>query len=74
MFNTLLNLGPPAFESQFQAQLCYKDTAGAMDSVSKEETDIKQSFVNRQKLTRLNHPVGMKGPVYADSKQMNRYL
>ena len=45
-----------------------------MDSLSKEDTDIKQGFVNCQKLTRLNHSVDIEGLVYADSKQMNRYL
>ena len=74
MFDTLLNFGPPALESQFQSQLFYKDTGGAMDYASKEDTDINQGFVNRQMLTRLSQSVDMEGPVYADLMQMDRYL
>ena len=45
MFDILKNFGPPALESQFQSQLFYKDTGGAMDYASKEDTDINQGFV-----------------------------
>ena len=74
MFDTLLNFGPPALESQFQSQLFYKDTGGAMDSASEDATEINQGFVNRQKLTGLSQSVDMEGPVYADLMQMDRYL
>ena len=69
-----LNFRPPALESQFQSQLFHKDTGGAMDSASEDDTEINQSFVNRQKLTGLSQSVDMEGPVYADSMQMDRYL
>ena len=69
-----LNFRPPALESQFQSQLFHKDTGGAMDSASEDDTEINQSFVNRQKLTGLSQSVDMEGPAYADSMQMDRYL
>ena len=45
MFDTLLNFGPPALESQFQSQLFYKDTGGAMENVGKDEVDYNQGFI-----------------------------
>ena len=74
MFDTLLNFGPPALESQFQSQSFYKDTGGAMDSASEEDTEINQGFISRQKLTSLSQSVDMEGPVYADLMQMDHYL
>ena len=74
MFDMLLNFGPPALESQFQSQLFYKDTGGAMENAGKDEVDYNQGFINRQKLTSLSKSVDMEGPIYGDLFQMDRYL
>ena len=74
MFDTLLNFGPPALESQFQSQLYYKDTGGAMDYGAKDDIRINQGFVSRHKLTELSQSVDLEGPIYADLMQMDRYL
>ena len=74
MFDTLLNFGPPALESQFQSQLFYKDTAGAMDATEPLKSPVNEGLDNRYKLCKLSQSVDMEGPIYADLFQMDRYL
>ena len=74
MFDTLLNFGPPALESQFQSQLFYKDTAGAMDATEPLKAPVNEGLDNRNKLAKLSQSFDMEGPIYADVFQMERYL
>ena len=74
MFDTLLNFGPPALESQFQSQLYYKDTAGAMDANVPEKSPVNEGLDNRYQLSKLSQSIDMEGPIYADIMQMDRYL
>ena len=74
MFDTLLNFGPPALESQFQSQLFYKDTAGAMDATEPLKSPVNEGLDNRYKLCKLSQSVDMEGPIYADLFQTDRYL
>ena len=54
MFDTLLNFGPPALESQFQSQLYYKDTAGAMDANVPKKSPVNEGLDNRYRLSKLS--------------------
>ena len=75
MFDTLLNFGPQALESQFQSQLFYKDTADGIETTDPVNgVPVNEGLIRRYKLGRLSQWIDMEGPVYADLMQMDRYL
>lgn len=60
-------------ETSFQAQLYFKDTAGAMDNAN-PFSGTNTGLMFRERYTRESNLVDMQGPLFADISQLDRYL
>ena len=65
MIETLLSYGHDAKTSQLTSALCYKDTAGRMDSLT-FDNNVNADLAKRRSLTRESHVVDMMGRLHAD--------
>ena len=72
---TALSYGTEAKESQLTSQLCYKDTAGRMESVEiADEAVMNAGLISRRKYTTQSRVVEMMGRLHVDLFLQGRFL